>query len=252
MNKIFRNKKFRNILGIVLLITVSLATLGATTPTVDAYNPPHKKPQLDITQSMNSDFDSLYKIYSHNKIIPKSLEKQIIYALSYFPELVDAHIEFRIEKTENGIISTRPTIGSAFKSKKNRNYIVFINDTSADRKIPSFLNGPANGQVGILGHELCHVVYYNHRSGLGLVGLAIAYSSRKFVDGFENKTDSMDIERGLGYQLIYWVEYLHKGFAAMRGNNALPPFERKPGRERYMSVASILRVMAGSAVYKNL
>lgn len=200
---------------------------------------------------MNSDFDSLSKIYGHNKIIPNRLEKQIIFALSYFPELINSKIEFRIIKSNKGIISSRPEFSSVLKSNKNRRYFVFINDTSADRLLPSFLNGPVNGQVGILGHELCHVVYYSHRSGIGLLGLGAAYLSRNFVDGFENKTDSMDIERGLGNQLISWVNYLHSAFQSINGLKGIPRFEKQPGKERYMSIAHIRRVMAKSKVYEN-
>jgi len=251
MIKLRIGKRAVNFLIVFLLVGGSLVALGANTPIVDSIPVPFKKPQLDITYSMNTEFDSLSKIYGHNKIIPKRLEKQIIFALSYFPELVDSKIEFRIVKSNNGIISTRPEFSGVLKSHSNRKYIVFINDTSADRKIPSFINGPVNGQVGILCHELCHVVYYSHRSGIGLVGLAAAYMNSHFVDRFENKTDSMDIERGLGYQLIYWVNYLHKSFEEMRGKNEPLPFKEKPDRERYMSVASINRVMSKSKVYGN-
>ena len=115
--------------------------------------------------------------------------------------------------------------------------------------MPSFVNAPVNGQVGILGHELCHIVYFSNRNSFGLIGLGVAHISTPFMDRFENKTDSMDIERGLGHQLISWVEYLHKGFRAMAGADASLPFEENTKRERYMSVGSIRRVMKGSLVY---
>lgn len=242
-------RKLKKALGVTFIICLSLFALGATTPAYDNFTPPFRKPQMDITQSMNLEFDSLQKIYSRNKIIPKSLEKQIIFALSYFPELVDTKIEFRIVKGNNGIIAARPVYTSVLRSSNNRSYLVIINDTSVNRRIPSFINGTVNGQVGILGHELCHIVYFNNRTGLGLVGLGVAHVSTRYMDRFENKTDSMTIERGLGHQLIDWVDYLHKGFTEMFGPDAKLPFSDKPDRERYMSVSSIKRVMGRSKVY---
>ena len=235
---------------IFLLLLLVSAGLGATTQPVDKISPPHRIPQEDISASMEAEFDSLYKIFGKNKVMPKQLEKQIIYALSFFPELIDTKIEFRLTKSTDGIISTRPFIGSVLKRASKRTYLVLINDTTSSRRMPSFVNGPVNGQVGILGHELCHIVYFSHRNSFGLIGLGVAHISTPFMDRFENKTDSMDIERGLGHQLISWVEYLHKGFRAMVGENQPLPFEEKPGRERYMSVESIRRVMKGSDVYR--
>ncbi len=234
---------------IFLLLLLVSAGLGATTQPVDKISPPHRIPKEDISASMDKEFDSLSKIFGKNKVIPKGFEKQIIYALSFFPELIDTKIEFKLTKSTDGIISTRPFMGSVLKRSAKRTYLVLINDTTPARRMPSYVTAPVNGQVGILGHELCHIVYFNNRNSFGLIGLGVAHISTPFMDRFENKTDSMDIERGLGHQLISWVDYLHKGFRAMVGDNQPLPFEEKPGRERYMSVASIRRVMKGSEVY---
>ncbi len=242
-------RKLKKALVVTLVFCISLFALGATTPAYDNSTPPSRKPQMDISESMNLEFDSLQKIYGKNKTIPKSLEKQIIFALSFFPELVETKIEFRIVKSNNGIIAARPVYTSVLRKSSKRSYLVIINDTSVNRRIPSFINGTVNGQVGILGHELCHIVYFNNRTGLGLVGLGVAHVSTRYMDRFENKTDSMTIERGLGHQLIDWVDYLHKGFTEMFGPDAKLPFSDNPDRERYMSVSSIQRVMGRSKVY---
>lgn len=249
MRKTTKRRKLKKALVVTLVFCISLFALGATTPAYDNTTPPSRKPQTDISQAMNQEFDSLRKIYSKNKVIPKNLEKQIIFALSYFPELVDCKIEFRIVKGNNGIIAARPVYSGILRRSSKRSYLVTINDTSMSRRIPSFLNGTVNGQVGILGHELCHIVYFNNRTGFGLVGLGVAHVSTRYMDRFENKTDSMTIERGLGHQLIDWVDYLHKGFTALYGADAKLPFSDNPDRERYMSVSSIRRVMGKSNVY---
>lgn len=245
-----KNKKIRKVLSIVIAICVSIVAFSATIPPYDNITPPFRKPQTDITHSMNAEFDSLSKIFGKNKIIPKRFEKQIIYALSFFPELININIEFKVVNGDDGIISTRPVISSVFKKSSNRSYIVFIQDSSINRKLPSFVNGPVNGQVGILGHELCHIIYFNNRSGFGLIGLGVNHISTRYMDNFENKTDSMDIELGLGYQLIDWGEYLRERFQKMTNNTGPRPLFEAPGRERYMSTASIKRVMAKSKIYQ--
>lgn len=242
-------KKARKSIFIILSISLFAVAFSAALPPYDNTTPPFRKPQTDITDSMNAQFDSLSRIYGKNKIIPKPFEKQIIYALSFFPELVNDKIEFAIVKGDDNIIATRPLFSSVFKRSSNRSYIVTIQDSSRSRRLPSFVFANANGQVGILGHELCHIVYFKNRTGLGLIGLGINHISTRFMDRFENKTDSMDIERGLGYQLIDWSDFVQAGFRKMNGN-ASPAPAREPARERYMSVASIRRVMSKSKVYE--
>ena len=209
-----------------------------------------RKPEKDITQSMNTEYTQLKEKNSINKKIPQQYEKQGLYALSYFPELSKTNIRFKIKKSKGGIIATRPTVGSIFMRSSKRTYIVVINDSTDGRRLPLFSNSGVNGQVGILGHEFCHIVYFQNKTGFGLMGIAIGHVSRKYMDRFENKTDSMNIERGLGYQLIDWNLYLEKGFRALLPPGAPNPFEKTGTRERYMSVEHIRGVMANSNLYQ--
>ena len=210
---------------------------------------PAGKPVADITDSINTDYSRLAKRFGENKEIPAGYEKQILYALSFFPELVHTKIIFKIEKSKVGIISTRPFTSSLLRRSSRRSYLVVINDSTEGRRMPTWLRGDVNGQVGILGHELCHIIYFSKQTGLGLLGLGIAHISTSYMDHFENKTDSMDIERGLGYQLIAWNQYLHENFKQMRPDN-FPSFVTSATRERYMSIEHIRQVMANSKVYQ--
>ncbi len=209
-----------------------------------------RKPEKDISQAMNSDYLLLKEKNSINKKIPMLFEKQVLYALSYFPELAQTRIRFEIKKSKGGIISTRPTVSSILRRSSKRSYIVIINDSTEGRRLPVFSNGGVNGQVGILGHELCHIICFQNKTGLGLMGIAIGHVSRKYMDHFENLTDSMDIERGLGYQLIDWNLYLEKGFRALVPPGSPNPFEKTGARERYMSVEHIRQLMAKIALYQ--
>jgi hypothetical protein len=205
--------------------------------------PPGKTQVPDITDSLAAAYPALLKKLGHNKKMPPAFEKQILYALSYFPELTAIKIRFRLKKSTGGIIATRPTAASLLRRSSKRTYIVIINDSTEGRQIPLFANSNVNGQVGILGHELCHILYFNTSTGTKLLGLAIAHVSRKYMDRFEYNTDSVDIERGLGYQLMSWKQYLDSRFKTMHDRGTLPA-DIAGVSKRYMSVQQIRDVMA--------
>jgi hypothetical protein len=206
---------------------------------------PARLPIPDVSDSLKSQYATLIKEFGKDKEIPAGYEKQVLYALSYFPELKHTKIRFKIKKGGRGIIATRPTIGSLLRRSSKRTYIVVIADSTNRSSFPAFSKSDVNGQVGILGHEFCHIVYFNNSTGVDLLGLAVSHISRRYMDRFEYKTDSMDIERGLGYQLIAWNEYLQKGFKAMYPNGALPP-GLTVASKRYMSIERIKKQMAKS------
>lgn len=207
-------------------------------------------PVEDITARMNNEYAENKKNFGINKIMPAEFEKQILTALSYFPELKQTKITFLLHKGNSGVIETRPEWFSVFKNSRHRAYYVFIGDSSA-KHTPQFMfrNSPVNGQVGIIGHELAHILYFSQRNTFGLLKTGIGHVSTKYMDNFENKTDSMCIERGLGYQLIDWNIYLRKAFGMADPENDPDPFFSEEGRERYMSPARIRQVMSRSKVY---
>lgn len=240
-----RKSRFR----LLVLLILVMITFASITGLAQFETPPSKKPVTDVTDSVIINYDRLAREFGENKEMPAGYEKQILYALSYFPELVHAKIKFQIKKSTGGIIDTRPTMGSLFRKSSKRTYLVAIYDSTEGRKLPTFSNAGVNGQVGILGHELCHIVYFNNCTGFGLMGLGIAHISTSYMDRFENRTDSMDIERGLGHQLLAWKQYLDKGFKAMRPDE--PATSEKPAaRKRYMSVEEIQAAMAKNKIYQ--
>ena len=209
-----------------------------------------RSPVIDITERMNYEYQFNKKIFGENKTMPAEYEKQILTALSYFPELRKTRITFILQKGNSGVIETRPEWFSVFKNSKSRAYIVFIGDSSS-RYTPRFMfrNSPVNGQVGIIGHELTHILYFSKKNTFGLLNTGIAHVSRSYMDNFENKTDSVCIERGLGYQLIDWNIYLRKAFGMPDPENGPDPFFTDTTKERYMSPARIRQVMKKSKVY---
>jgi hypothetical protein len=209
-------------------------------------------PMTDVSSVMEQQFSQLKSNYGKNKRVPVEFEKQFFMAISYFPELRDARIRVKLRKGSSGIISTRPTWSGLFRRSSKRSYVIFIGDSSGSR-IPAFMfrSSPVNGQVGIIGHELTHILNFSRMNTFQLIGIGLGHLSTRYMDRFENKTDSLCIERGLGEQLIDWNIYLRKAFGMPDPENGPDPFFSDPGRERYMSPARIRDVMRRSEKYRS-
>src|SRR3954462_10998105 len=67
--------------------------------------------------------------YGVNKQLPKDYSKQVLIALSFFPELKSTRIIFVIRHAHSPL-ETRPVWSSIFKSTTIRTYIITISDSS--------------------------------------------------------------------------------------------------------------------------
>lgn len=160
--------------------------------------------------------DSLY--FAENRIelipgsisvknAPKNFELPFLVALSYFPDLIGKNIIFK-SRNINTTLNARPNFSSLlFSKKQNRTYVIRINNSFKD-SIISLNNVPFNAQVGVFAHELSHFTDYNSRSFFGIIGRGFAYFSKKSKAKFEKEIDAKTIERGLGWQLYAWSEYI--------------------------------------------
>ena len=189
--------------------------------------------------------DSLQK-FAANKEIPEQYQKPILTALSHFPELKDVHIIFRIKKQYTPL-TTKPDLASEFKRKNYRTYIITISNQTIDTlKRLLFQNLTFQEQVGVIGHELSHVVDFNSKNFPQTVGIGIGHISKKYIDKMEYNTDRICIMHGLGqYLLAYsnhvrqtmhvhnWrgVDYVNKG----NGNGQYERYMNPDTIEKYMS-----------------
>lgn len=186
-------------------------------------------------------------VFGRFKFMPPIFEKQILLALSFFPELRDSKITFVCKKASSPL-SCRPTWLSLFRTKKKRTYKVTISiQTSAKLNPIMFANLPFNAQVGVLGHELSHIVDYQNRSFWGLVGIGLGQIFGSFLDKLEFQTDKRCIEHGLGYQLKAWSEYVRQtlNIERWRGAGGNP----KKNKERYMNPDTIQKHIDQIAFY---
>ena len=188
--------------------------------------------------------------FNTNKMIPSVYEAQILIALSYFPELKNTSIEFRLKKT-NTPLSSRPNFFGLLQSPKKRKYIVTISEATNSRLEPIlFKNLNFNAQIGVLGHELSHISDYrtkgfNRMSNL----LLIEIFSKKQVDKFEGRTDLICIHHGLGYQLLDWSKSVRQNLKIdnWRGANNV---EFKSKRERYLNPETITKIIDTLQLYQ--
>lgn len=177
-------------------------------------------------QSPVKKFDSLaynsklYSQYRTNKKIPEEIAPQVLTALSYYPELKDAKIIFRLKKRKTPLTS-RPRIFSVFRGKKKRAYVITISSETKKYLAPIlFSRLPYNAQVGVIGHEIGHIVEYKEKSSLQLIRLSFKLFNSDFVDSFEFNTDQRTIEHGLGYQLLDWSIFVRKALGIIEWKGA--------------------------------
>jgi hypothetical protein len=231
-------KTILQFLYISLLLLISVNAIGQSN-----FSPTSKGPA-------GKDINELKELYGHKKVYPAAFEEQILTALSFFPELKDHRIDFQLRKGY-APLSSRPTYGGLFRSAKKRKYKVFIS-TGSGRMWDSIIlkYAPFDAGVGVLGHELSHVLNFSQMSGLSLTWLGVSHVSKNYMNRFEYLTDSLCIEQGMGEYLLAMSIYVRKAFGAPDPEELQVKGEKGNYKERYMSPSTIRLYMADSKFYQ--
>lgn len=154
-----------------------------------------------------SKLDSLREVCSFQKTLLPKYETEILSALSYYPELDSITIIFKEAKIKASL-NARPTVGSLlFRKRSERKYVIRIKPNTGD-SVATLDQVGFNGAVGVLGHELNHIVDYSNRSVFGVIGRLFNYTSKKGKRNYEGEIDRMTVEKGLGWQLYDWGYYV--------------------------------------------
>jgi len=192
----------------------------------------------------------LLREFGNNKTLPRGFELQSLIALSYFPELKNTRIEFRV-KPAYSLLQTRPVAHGIF-SRKTRHYTITISDSSYWKLEPIRLDPMNfNAQVGVLGHELSHVADFSRRSLVGLVASGIGHLSSRYIDHFEFRTDSICLAHGLGYQLLAWSIFVRSMLHTDNYDGA-DNIDKPMMHERYMNPSTIRARIAQNPLYDTL
>ena len=147
--------------------------------------------------------DSLKALYGTNKIFVEEYLNATLIALSYFPELRYTHIEFRYSR-ERTTMAARPIPHTVLFGRTR--FRIFINNRDDFEGIILY-DVPFNAQVGIIAHELEHIVDYQSRNAIGIIGVALRWMDPVRRILFEREIDRDLIIRGLGWQLYDWARY---------------------------------------------
>ncbi len=152
--------------------------------------------------------DSLEGVYGVNKEIPSEFRESILLALSHFPELKNVPIEFAVKEAFPPLSAT-PKIPTLFLGGNKRKFHVLISERSNAYMEPILLkNLPFNARVGVLGHELSHVVDYLNKSWMELIAVALNYGLiPSYHAWMEKKTDLIAIDHGLGWELYSYYKF---------------------------------------------
>ncbi len=191
--------------------------------------------------AFENQIDSLRAIYANNKTLPNQYELQCLIALSFYPELANTTINFK-QKHIQTTMASRPPFRVLFQADKNRSYNICINNS---KKLNGALltNISFNEQIGVIGHELAHVVDYTHKNKWQLLTTALRYIFvPKYKRNLEAQTDITTINHGLGWQIYDFVDYLMNKSTVSR--------KYKKHKEKfYLSSKQILEIILKSTLY---
>lgn len=187
--------------------------------------------------------DSLDQNYGTNKKFVKAFELQSLIALSYYPELKNVPITFEYSDIKT-TMEVRPEFLSALKSH-NRRYIIFIDNNVQHNQGVLLSEVSFNAQIGVIGHELAHIMDYQQRSVTSLLGLGIDYLIKKNHAKYERSIDEYAIKRGLGWQELEFADYMqHKSKASAN--------YKRFKQINYMSGAEIKEEIAKTKLYSSI
>ena len=157
--------------------------------------------------NISGKLDTLKSQFSNNKKLTPNYEVEILTALSYYPELSNTKIKFKEAKIKTTLNARPAPVSVLFRRKKKRKYVIRINSQFLDSVI-HLSHISFNAKIGVFGHEFAHIYDYQNRNIWGIASRLIAYSSKKSKSDFEKEIDTFTIQRGLGWQLYEWSNYV--------------------------------------------
>lgn len=172
------------------------------------------EPVQEIDKNLvNDKLEALVLEYGAGKEVPAALKATFFTALSYYPELknVDIKVRFKNIKTT---MQCRPRWDFFLHKKSKRSYIIYVDNQIKNDYGVLFSELTLNAQVGVLGHELAHVVDYNAMNNLGIVKFGLNYLNMSKRKDIEHGIDLIAIEKGLGYQINDFSKYVFEDSGA--------------------------------------
>lgn len=174
-----------------------------------------------------------------NLIVPKSIEEETRVAMSYFPMLKNCRIELRFKKNiKKSTMQARPSFTSFFSSKSNRKYLILISKKFkiAEKEFKT-LDIPTDILIGWIGHELGHVMDYQHRGRWNMIWFGIKYLlSENHIVEAERAADHFAVQQGMH-------EYILKTKDFILNHADITPTYKERIQKYYMSPEEIMELV---------
>lgn len=215
----------KSVLLLLFLIGQSVSLFGQLT---------HLPRKLDASVYQ----DSVAAYYQRLDIPPNSIEvyeTAFLIALNQYPELRDAHISFVFTGLRT-TMAARPRLYALFQSREKRHYIILVNNKAAEKEAVSAEKLSFNARVGLIGHEIAHILDYSQKSSLRIIWDGLRYPFPKFKEPFEKATDKRAISHGFGWQVYDFADYV------MNRSNA-PKSYKLYKRKYYLEPHEIVKEM---------
>lgn len=199
---------------LVMLIFVTALATGVLVQDVDPVQKVPAGPVYtfpDTLAGRDFDLDSLIARIGENKILPPGYEMAAALALSAYPQLADANIEMLLVQYGAPMEATVDIL-SLFGPRGSRRYKILLNDETSSYFDPILLRSlPFDAQVGVIAHELGHVVYYDEMNVLQFGKWGLNYlRDDAFRAMHERSTDLMPVYHGLGSQIYQYAFFIRK------------------------------------------
>jgi len=163
-------------------------------------------------------------VLKNKKIVPK-FKEAIMIALEHFPELKDIHIRFIEKKRFHFTVASLIRRWSLFGPRKKRCYTIVINtEVPPEYDHGLFSKLPLKLQIGMLGHELAHVVDYQQRNIFQIIKIVFFYFIPSRKQRFERSIDTLAIKHDMG-------KYLHGFYTHFTSKH---PHKTKKFMESYL------------------
>ncbi|MEK6479086.1 hypothetical protein WJR50_16180 [Catalinimonas sp. 4WD22] len=177
--------------------------------------------------------------FTQNKNIPEIIRKEVIEALSHYPELAETPIDFVFRKDIiKSFMQAQPKWYGIFQGKKKRRYIVKITPALKlkNKSIP-IEELPTDALVGWFGHELGHIMDYKNRSGFALLRFGIGYmTSEKYLMKAEQRADLYAINHHLGSEILSTKHFI-------LDHAQIPLAYKERIRRLYMSPEEVMEII---------